>query len=325
MSQSSEMSHEKIVRLVVEKELGESPCSIQRMTTGIRNEVYLVSLQKRDVIVRLNADEKAMTCTEEHIALFNTLGIRVPQILGSDNSKTIAPFAYQIQSRIEGSDLTHVIATLTQEQLQGIAREIASISKKLSPLPTNGTFGWKGGGYQIEFPSWLDVLKQLQRQIIERTAQTGVVDRRYIDAVAEILETYGMYFENVPSTFYYDDMSSKNVLIHDGLFSGLVDLDTVAYGDPLEGIGRIQASWYGTEYGNMYSEAIMQELGLDTQEREMVLVYAILNRIYWLSERGIKFNENTSTDIDSETVAKDKKIIDALLKQWSAESKNALV
>jgi hypothetical protein len=57
----------------------------------------------------------------------------------------------------------------------------------------------------------------------------------------------------------------------------------------------------------------MSELTLTDDQREMVSVYGVLNRIYWLSERGIKFNENTSTTIDQEAAKRDEAIIDAML------------
>ncbi len=313
MENSFADGHMEIVGKVVEKELGEAPTAVRRMTVGTANEVYVASLAAREVIVRLNADEKSIAGAEAHIALFKSKGIPVAEVIASDYSKSFVPFAYQIQSKLAGHDIGAVISTLGNEQLRGIAREIASIVRKLAPLPTNGKFGWSGGSSEASFASWLDVLKKLQRDVRGRTAQTGIVDQRYMDVMDRILEKYHGYFKNLPSTFYYDDMCSKNVLIHEGKFVGLVDLDTVAYGDLLEGIGRIEACWHGTEYGRTYADAVMTELELDEERREMVSVYAVLNRIYWLSERGIKFNENTSTDIDYRAVAKDKQIIDAML------------
>jgi hypothetical protein len=48
-------------------------------------------------------------------------------------------------------------------------------------------------------------------------------------------------------------------MVPEGRFSGLVDLDALAQGDYLDAIGRIKASWYGTRYGNVYTEALMDE------------------------------------------------------------------
>jgi hypothetical protein len=63
----------------------------------------------------------------------------------------------------------------------------------------------------------------------------------------------------------------------------------------------------------------MKELGLNEIQKEMVLVYAILNRIYWQAEIGIQFNQNTSTNIDKERVDEGNKVIDALLKEYGLQ------
>ena len=98
-----------------------------------------------------------------------------------------------------------------------------------------------------------------------------------------------------PQLFYYKDINSKNVIINNGGFAGLIDLDNVAYGHPLDAVGTIQTSWYGTHYGDLYAKTIMDLLGLSEKQREAVNVYALINKIRWLSEKGIQYNKNTST------------------------------
>jgi aminoglycoside phosphotransferase (APT) family kinase protein len=307
------VDHKLAVAHIIQKEFGERARDIRRMTAGIANEVYSVRLSRREVIVRLNADGQSMRGSPAHIALFHSLGIPVPELLAADYSKSLVPFAYQIQSRLDGVDLGQVIEQLSEDQLKAIAREIAAIVRKLEPLPTNGRFGWTGGGEEAAFATWLDLLQDMRAQIAQRDEITRVVGERRLQAIDALLKTHRSYLSRVPSRFYFDDMSSKNVMVADGRFVGLVDLDTVAYGDPLEGIGRIEASWFGAPYGRLYADAVMAELDLTAEARRMVSVYATLNRIYWLSERGFKFNANTSTQIDRDAVKYDEAIIDRML------------
>jgi aminoglycoside phosphotransferase (APT) family kinase protein len=305
--------HERAVDQIVERELGGRARRIRRMTAGTANEVYAVTLPSREVIVRLNADSASMRGAEKHIRLFRSLGISVPEMLASDYSKSLIPFAYQVQSKLDGTDIGHVIATLSDDQLRAVAREIAAIMRKLKPLPTSGRFGWMGGGKEATFMTWPDLLKDMSAQVAERAAATHVVSDRHLRAMDALLASYLPYFSRVASVFYYDDMSSKNVIVRDGRFAGLVDLDTVAFGDPLEGVGRIEASWYGAAYGRTYADALMEALDLAPEERTMVSVYAVLNRIYWLSERGIKFNGNASAQVDPAAVDRDRIVIDHML------------
>jgi aminoglycoside phosphotransferase (APT) family kinase protein len=311
-------NHASLVRQIVGKVFGEPLRSIERMTTGSANEVYAVGLAERDVIVRMNADPRVMQGSERHIALFKGLGIAVPEILAADYAKASAPLAYQVQTRLPGADIGRVIASLSPAQCVVVAKEIAAIARKLAPLPTDGRFGWTGGGDAIAYDAWFDLLTDMRRRIAERGSATGTIEVRHLDAFDRLLQANRGYFESVRSVFYFDDMSSKNVMVDNGRFSGLVDLDTVAHGDPLEGIGRIEASWYGTAHGRCYADAVMDALGLARSERRIVRVYGVLNRISWLSEHGIRFNGNTTADIDRDAVERDRALVDAMLADLEA-------
>jgi hypothetical protein len=93
---------------------------------------------------------------------------------------------------------------------------------------------------------------------------------------------------------------------------GLIDLDSLARGDPLEAIGRIKASWYGTHYGQVYADAIMDSLQLSDEHRRIVTMYAVLNRTFWTFENGIQFNQNTSPIVDREREIEDKHAVRAM-------------
>ncbi len=115
---------------------------------------------------------------------------------------------------------------------------------------------------------------------------------------------------------YYGDICSKNVMIKNGAFNGLVDLDGLTQGDPLEAIGRIKFSWFGTRHGEAYTLAVMDELELDDEQRTKVILYALINAISWACENGIQFNQNTKTVVDKEKERKDKIIIKALIDEY---------
>jgi hypothetical protein len=59
----------------------------------------------------------------------------------------------------------------------------------------------------------------------------------------------------------------------------------------------------------------MDELGLNLEQRELVLMYALLNKISWTCENGIQFNQNTSTEVDWKRAIRDKKVIKELAKE----------
>jgi aminoglycoside phosphotransferase (APT) family kinase protein len=262
------------------KEFRARPGDVRRMSNGTCNEVYAVNVNGIGYILRLNVEEKWLKGSSRYIPLFQSLGITVPNIIAENFSKGTTGYNYQILSLLPGTDLTNVIATLTDDELKSIAQEIARIAEKLRTLPTNRMYGFVGYEEEHLKPTWIDVLREMLQTIKLRAQKTGVVDSRNIRAFDEALAKYTTYLDRVPSEFYFDDMSSKNVIVACGRFVGLVDLDSVAYGDFLEGIGRIKASWYGTPHGALYTQAVEDALHLNDHQREIVTLYALLNRIF---------------------------------------------
>lgn len=301
--------HFEYIDTLILKHFKTKPVEVSRMTKGICNEVYTVRLPDGEVVVRMNADDAYMRGSDVFIPLFQSKNILVPTIIAEDYTKSVVPMAYQVLSKIDGVDIDFVIKTLSDEELKNIAKEIAGIILKLIDIPTNGKYGFVYSHTNNLLNSWTQVVEANFKYELECCAKTGVVDEVLITTARQLIEKYRNYFDTAPSQFYYDDMCSKNVMIYNGKFAGLVDLDGVAYGDCLEGIGRIMASWYGTHYGDVYTQAVMDELDLTKEQRHMVLVYAWLNRFAWLTENGVQFNMNTSSVVNWEQAGKDKKVL----------------
>ncbi len=306
-------NHNEIIKEIIKEKLREPITDIERMKIGIMNEVYVVTTPSRKVVFRMNKNKSAMLGVEKNIKLFNSLGINVPTVIASDYSHNNYPFNYQILSYIDGKDLGAVIGSLSDSELRSIANEVVSIFKKFEAMPTNGKFGWVEGDDNELVDSWAEIIKG--DKIEERNNKTGVVGDDLVKREKELYQRYIPYFSTVKATLYYDDITSKNILIKDGKFSGLVDMDCLIQGDPLETVGAIKASWYGTHYGEVYTRAIEDGLGLSVEQRKIVTVYALFNRILWLSEIGIKFNENTSEVIDWGEVEKSKETINNMFKE----------
>ena len=204
----------------------------------------------------------------------------------SDYSKRAVSLCYQVQSRLEGTDLGSVIPSLSEQQLRSIAENVAEIFHRLRHVATNGRFGYIYGDDSECRDSWSDVVSEMITEVERRNAATSVVGAELLKVAHDVFRDYEPHFDSVSSTCFYDDISSKHILVHAGRFIGIVDLDGVAYGDPLEAVGRIKACWFGTRYGHEYLSAIEQSLNLTSYQRNVVTAYALLHRICWLSEKG---------------------------------------
>ncbi|MBS3167925.1 phosphotransferase [Candidatus Woesearchaeota archaeon] len=309
-------NHEYYVSKIILKEFNESPIRITRMTIGIVNEVYLVVLKNKEIIVRLNKNKDLILGSSKYIPLYSSKGIKVPEILVENYSKKVIHYCYQILSKIEGKDIDKVISKLSNKELKEIAKEIANIIMKLRKIPTNREFGYVRTKEKNLFNSWSDYMNNMIKEIEKNNKKTKVLDKNTLDILNELLIKYKDYFDKVKSEFYYDDLSSKNVMINKGKFNGIVDLDGAMYGDPIEAIGRIKASWCGKYYGEFYTSAVIKELKLDNTQKKMVTVYAIFNLVGWMCETG-DFNANVSKEIDWNEVKKDKEKLNKLYNELS--------
>lgn len=309
-------SHESIIDVLVIKHFKEKPKSIRRMTMGICNEVYNVVLRDKEIIARLSSVDYFLKGSHYHIPKLKELGLNVPDILAEDYSKIDIPYSYQFLSKFNGTDIGLIIENLSDEQLKTIAKEISFVFDKTKTLPTSDKFGVVWGDFAELSNSWTERMRIWIDETIERGSRTGIIDKKLQLILINLYDRYQSYFDQLKPVTYLGDISSKNVMIHNGVFVGLVDLDGLTQGDPLEAIGRIKASWPGTHHGEIYTKAIMDAQKLDIGKRRMVLVYALLNRISWASENGIQFNQNTSTKVDSERAVRDKNAISILLKEY---------
>ncbi len=296
------------IQAVSQKEFGQIPITIERKTIGICNEVYELTLKSKSVILRMNQQKEWLYGTHKFLPLFKKLNITTPDIIAEDYSKIDFPFCYQILTKLEGKDLGVVIDTLSTNELKAVAHAVSDIFDKFNTLPPAKDFGGLTGLYEEHFDT-LNIGRH-RVGILERNKSSNVISPEILRIYDEILETYKGYFKQVTPRLYYGDICSKNVMVHKGQFTGLVDLDFLAKGDYLEAIGRMIADWHGTSYGEIYINEIIRLQKLNKYQQEIIKVYGILNLVLWTSEEGIRFNSNSTGKINWERVeAKRQKIL----------------
>lgn len=300
------------IQRVCETEFGQRPLKITRKTIGICNEVYELHYETNSYILRMNKEKEWIYGTHKFLPLFQRLNIKVPTLISEDYSKTKFPFCYQIQTKIAGKDLLIVFEELSPSDLKAVAREISLIFDKFNTLPYQKNFGGLTGLNEDHTESLLAVIESRRKGIYQGNSSTKVIDKEVAEIHAALIEDCREYLLSVRPKLYYDDMSSKNVMIHNGKFNGLVDLDFLMKGDYLEGIGGIVAGWYGTESGQIYINEIFKLQKLDEFQQKIVKAYAIFHLILWTSEEGVKFNSNSTGEINWSNVEKKKRKIMSL-------------
>ncbi|MEM9720462.1 MAG: phosphotransferase [Bacteroidota bacterium] len=296
-------------------EFSEQPVEITRKTIGKCNEVYELAFQSNNYILRLNSQKNLLYGTHKFLPLFKELQIKTPDIVAEDYSKDKVPYCYQILTKIEGEDLKIVIPNISHANLKLIATEVSHIFDKFNSLPPKKDFGGLTGMHEERCSNLWEMIENQRKGIGERNEQTDFLDKEMLDRLDELLDANKSYFLHKEPRLYYDDISGKNVMIHQEKFSGLVDLDFLRKGDYIEALGAIMACWHGEVYGKVYLDEIIRKQGLDEFQQDLVRVYAMLHLSMWIGEEGRQFNSNTTETINWDNVNRGKEKIKAISKE----------
>lgn len=239
----------------------------------------------------------------------------MPDLLFEDYAWEKFWICYQIVSKIDWTDLWNVVDSLNEPELKSIAKEVSSIFDKFNQVDKKYDYFWVIPTLDEPiFNSMYDLLLNKRSIILNRNKITGVIDSQIISLFDTVLEINKDYLLNLSPKLYYDDICSKNVMIHEWRFSWLVDLDFLMSWDYLEAIWRIKASWYWDEKKGAYVNKIIKLQNLTDKQIKVINSYALLTLIEWLSERWIQFNSNTTAEIDYEDVKKREELIFSIAK-----------
>ena len=189
-----------------------------------------------------------------------------------------------ILSYFDGKDIGLVYTQLTDDDKKEIAKEIVAIQNKVATLTLEN----------IE-PNWTwraDVEYMLERAK-ERIARNGYFDVKKVDCLWELMKQFDDYFTNVKPIAYLDDVSTKNLLIHNGRISGIVDIDWMGAGDSLTYVAMTKMALLNMEYDTDYVEYILEEMKISDIEKEAFLFYTLMYCVDFMGERGMQFMDKT--------------------------------
>lgn len=271
------------VSQLVTEVLRETPLAVTRMTFGHNSVSYEVTLPERALIVRTNAKPKVFSGTARNLSTLRALGLPVSEIIASDLTQTRYPSAYMILEKIPGRDLRYELSTMTPAQKKRLAGQIVGYQRKVATLPLGDGFGYASIGKVAPFSSWRELVVSETSKDLPLNPEPHLASWR--DRVFALTERFTPYFEGVSPTCFLDDLTTKNVIVQNGELRGLIDFDTVCYGDPLWTLGLTAAAIVldvGPEHLD-YAEELCRAYGLDDTKRAVVSLYAALFALTFLA------------------------------------------
>lgn len=297
------MNEEIITRLWMEH-FPEAPQSVERCTVGQGNYVYIVKCAGEKYVLRCSLEQGAYEPAIYWLERLAPLEIPVPRVIAKGRSEG---YEYLVLLYLEGKDIGLVYPQLTAEEKRTVAREVVAIQDRVAALELeNLEPDW----------SWASFIRDMLERAGQRIAENGYYFE--VEKVERLRTCAGQlkdYFARIKPVAYLDDISSKNLLIHNGRLSGIIDIDWMGTGDRLTFAALTNMALLDLGYATDYVEYILEELRADEEERRAFLFYTLLYCVDFMGERGMQFLDRR-VEVNERIVDRLNGIYDRLWMEW---------
>lgn len=282
---------EKRAAAILARATGWGPATITRFPTGSAHYVFdIVADDGERAVLRMGLANQRDEM-EAGLALLLALaerGVPVPRILASDVDDNLP---WVLMERLPGTDLSHVVANLSEAQLISIARAVADAQAKVARFPSAGYYGYAADPKLAPHERWSGVVRASIERTRQRMAAAGLFDTAIADRLLELLERHGPALATIPATPFLHDTTIKNVIVApNGTFSGIVDVDDFCFGDPRWAPALTKAALIAHGRSTFYAGAWMDAAGHADDELFEFYVAVFLGDL--MAEHGQIFNGN---------------------------------
>ena len=296
--------------------LGRPASKLTRMPTGLCHHVFEVELAGGgSLVLRLGRPETA-AAIRGGVAWHSRLagaGVPVPALLAFSLE---GEHPYMLLERLAGRDLLYEYPVMTDSELRALAAELAAVQGRVAGLPRAQGYGFASDyGDPALASGWAEVVEKGLERSRRRLESSGACDTGVVEAVARRLPAFREAWKGIEPVAFLDDATTKNVIVHRGRLSGIVDTDHVCFGDPLYTLGLTRMALLSQGLGTAYVDHWADCLGLDPAARASVDLYTAVFCVDFLSELGQRFNLDESPAVDPARKAHLLGILEAQLRR----------
>jgi len=287
---STSFPDETIAASVVTSMTNEKVISSTRMTTGDQYFVFAVKTEKSEYVIRMtNSEHKdkfisAIYWQEKLIPL----GIPLAKFIQSDLDGKHSPFPALLMMRLPGDDLCNIYSSLTSSDKKNLAREMVKIQSATSTLPDGLSYGIAASLIQVTGDkSWYDFLMNRLQFFTQCIKENAIFDENLVAEVISIAKTMEEELRAIPARPFLWDASERNVIIHQGKISGIVDVDDMCFGDPLFVLALTYTALENEGHDTLYTDYWADALQLDKNAKRRLAFYRLFYAVTFMRKHSM--------------------------------------
>jgi Predicted aminoglycoside phosphotransferase len=275
---------------ILKNELNIMPAEVTRFPVGMCHFVYYVKTETCEFVLRVTQSKWHYDGSVKWLTELAPLEIPIPKILKYGQYKDVY---YTLITYINGKDLGEVYYTLNDSEKRDIVKELVKIQRKVSTLSSDmieGSDKVMDSFVNWNEKNWLENIENDMRNARESLIAKNIFDPGICDVVVDLAhklkDVYKEYIVGIKPVVFLDDITTKNVLIHNGKLAGIVDIDEMGYGDPLGVVAVTNTALLTMGADTKYIDYWLDEMQANDAQKKALILYSLLNCIGFMGERG---------------------------------------
>ena len=275
------------------------PTEIIRNTVGLAGYVYTVVFNDTKYVIKISDDKNLIIGSTYWLNKVKDLDIPTPCVIAENLVN--APY-YFVMSFIPGKDLGLVYSSLLKSEKKIIAKKIIGFQKEIKKLPMAKGFGSLNSYEDSEniCSSWEESLLNDINRAEEAIINNGIFSVEYVLKLKKIVPYFKEYFNSIKPVPFLDDITTKNVLIHEGKLSGIIDLDWISFGDEVLFLGLVTMALLSMKADLDYADYLKDEMNLNEMQERALKFYVLMFCVIFMSEKGMCFNQAEPMKVSEE-------------------------
>ncbi|MBA2711583.1 MAG: aminoglycoside phosphotransferase family protein [Tatlockia sp.] len=293
--------NEQIIFSAVKSMIGENVVSAERMATGDQNFVYVVTTSTAEYVLRMT---EACYKYKFHAAIewqkiLLPLGVPLAEFIASDLDAKYSPYPALLMRRLPGDDLINVYKHLTNSDKKKLANEMINIQALCERLPEGPGFGILHSYVDSSVEkTWYGFLTKRLELCKENLIQQAIFDPHLVTQVLKLSKDMEENFRIVRPMPFLWDASERNVLVHKGKITGIVDVDEICFGDPLLVIALTSTCLELEGFDTLYTDYWSAGLHLNTSAQNRLAFYKLFYAIAFMRKHSMQTANNKKLIFD---------------------------